>query len=861
MLGRYEVLAFLGRGGMGEVFRARDTELGRDVAIKVLPPETAENEERLQRFRREARAVARLSHPNILNIHDFGTEAGVSYTVTELLEGSDLRDRLAGAQLPLSTVVVISRAVAEGLAAAHSKGIVHRDIKPGNIFVTTTGQVKILDFGIASLRAEQTTEVDTDRSTDALTRSGQVLGTTSYMSPEQVAGGAVDARSDIFSLGCVMYEMVTGTRAFDGATPNETLAAIVGKDPKAISEIRPDVPASLETLIGRCLEKQPGERFESARDVAYALDTLSEGRPPARSLPGARARRLGRRLWPAALGAAVAIAALLGWRLVSSRLPVTPELPELKLLAVMSFSAGGDDPELRESAAGLERIVADGLTLVERDSRGTFWVVPLDEAERLGAETAGDYRRLFSATVALRGRLQRSDGRLQLDLEILDTGSGRVLRQLSIDDSVSNLTSFQEGPVLRVAELLGVEVSQSIRELLTAMATTMPEGFSATLRGLGIAANADEEGDLDRAIELLERATSLDPLFATGRVHLGLLYLRKSEMSGDRDWLDRALAEAELATADGRALDDGYVLLADVHRALGEPAEALAALETGVRAADKSADAHLELARAYDEAGRLDACQREARMAIFLRPGYWPAHDFLAKIYLKRGEYVAAANEFNEVITFAPGLTKGYNNLGSMLSYLGRADEAREMFERSIAIEPSRAALSNLGTLYFDERRFADAAVMFERALEQDDSRYVTWGNLGFAYKFGPSPEKADECFRRAVELGSAELVSEPGDMWLLASLASYHAMLGEREVGLRLLESAVAEDPVEPQLLAQIAETFEDLGERDRALEWVERSFRSGIEPARFEIRPTLRELVADDRYQSLVRELTGDR
>lgn len=856
-LGRYEIVALVGRGGMGEVFRARDTELGRDVAVKVLPAETAEDGGRLERFKREARAVAQLSHPNILAIHDFGSENGVSYSVTELLEGSDLRDRLAGHALPVSKVLRIGRAVAEGLAAAHGKGIVHRDIKPANIFITKTGQVKILDFGIAGLRSGVGDgEVDTGSPTKTLTEAGQLIGTTAYMSPEQVAGQPADARSDIFSLGCVLYEMLTGKRAFDGKNPNETMVAVVSKDPTPISELRSDVPAALELVVKRCLEKEPDERFESARDVSFALEVLSDDRVASGAVQKLRSPRLMRNLRAAALGAAVVIAVGVGWKVIEWWLPTAPELPAEKHLAVMGFDAGGDDPALLESAAGLERVVADGLTVVERDSRGEFWVVPLDEAERLGARTESDYRRLFAANAVLRGHLRRSGDRLQLDLDVVDPASGASMRRLSIEDSVSNVGSFQEEPVLRIADLLGIEVSEETRELLDAMATTRPEGFSATIRALGMVHGDLEEGDLDRAIELLTQATTIDPLFAFGRVQLGRLYLRKHELTAEPEWLDRAQAQAGIVTEGGRPSEGGYLLLADIHRARADLAEAVVALEAATRAAPKSAEAHMALARGYEDLGRPEDSEREARRAIFLRPGYWPGHDLLAKLYLKMGDYVASANEFNEVIACAPELTKGYNNLGGVLSFLGRNGEAQEMFERSVAVEPNRAALSNLGTLYFDQGRLADAAAMFERAVELDDSRYLTWGNLGYAYRFGPAPEKADDCFRRAVELAKDVLASHPDDLWTMTELAGYYAMLDQTEHGLELLDRVVNLHTVEPQLMAQIAETFEDLGDRERALGWVARAFAMGIEPSRFEIRPTLRELVADERYQELVKE-----
>jgi serine/threonine protein kinase len=280
-LGPYRIVSPLGAGGMGEVYRARDERLGRDVAVKVLPKTVADDPDRLARFEREARALAALSHPNILAIFDFGREGGVTYAVTELLEGETLRQRFEHERLPWRRSVEISAAIAEGLAAAHGKGIVHRDIKPENIFITGDGRVKVLDFGLARVEhaahaAEGTTV------TDPGTAIGTVLGTVGYMAPEQVRGQAADARSDIFTLGCLLYEMLAGKRAFARETSTETMAAILKDPAPEVSVSGVEVTPELNRIIAHCLEKNPGERFQSASDLAFHLKSLLSGHTAAR---------------------------------------------------------------------------------------------------------------------------------------------------------------------------------------------------------------------------------------------------------------------------------------------------------------------------------------------------------------------------------------------------------------------------------------------------------------------------------------------------------------------------------------------------------------------------------------------------
>jgi Tol biopolymer transport system component len=311
-LGPYEILGTIGAGGMGEVYRARDPRLGREVAIKVLPTQFSADSERLRRFEQEARAAAALNHPNILAIYDLGQSNGSPYIVSELLEGESLRDRLHSGPLPLRKVVDYATQIALGLAAAHGKGIVHRDLKPENLFITKDGRAKILDFGLAKL-TEQISDAETVVHSDGTT-PGMVLGTVGYMSPEQVRGVTTDHRSDIFTFGAILYEMLSAKRAFRGDTTADTMSAILKDDPPELTETNRQVPPALERIVRHCLEKNPDERFQSMRDVAFDLGALSSpstssiGAP----LPAGVITRSRRRVWFAAvgtLGLAVALAA------------------------------------------------------------------------------------------------------------------------------------------------------------------------------------------------------------------------------------------------------------------------------------------------------------------------------------------------------------------------------------------------------------------------------------------------------------------------------------------------------------------------------------------------------------------------
>ncbi|MGE5414970.1 MAG: protein kinase domain-containing protein, partial [Syntrophomonadaceae bacterium] len=308
-LGPYEILAPIGAGGMGEVYRAKDPRLGREVAIKVLPASFSQDADRLHRFEQEARAAGILNHPNITAVHDIGSANGSPYIVTELLEGETLRARLSTGPVPVRKAIDYAVQIAKGLAAAHEKGIVHRDLKPENLFLTRDGRVKILDFGLAKLKPETVESGQTDMQTMSGTQPGVVLGTMGYMAPEQVRGKPADKRSDLFSFGTILYEMLAGQKAFRGDTAADTITAILTKEPPDLSQTNKEIHPGLDRIVRHCLEKNPEERFESARDVAFDLEALS-GLSTPRAAVETKAKHVGARRIPLLVGVAIALAGM-----------------------------------------------------------------------------------------------------------------------------------------------------------------------------------------------------------------------------------------------------------------------------------------------------------------------------------------------------------------------------------------------------------------------------------------------------------------------------------------------------------------------------------------------------------------------
>jgi eukaryotic-like serine/threonine-protein kinase len=380
-LGSYEIISQLGAGGMGEVYRARDSGLGRDVAIKVLPSLLSRDPDRLRRFEQEARATAALNHPNILAIFQMGNYEGAPYLVSELLEGNNLRDLFARGPLPVRKAINYGVQVAHGLAAAHEKGIVHRDLKPENLFVTRDGKLKILDFGLAKLtHTPRDSELNQPTKT-ANTEPGVVMGTAGYMSPEQVRGDLADHRTDIFALGAILHEMLSGKRAFQKPTPAETMSAILNEDPVALSQIAVGIPPALERVVHRCLEKNPEQRFQSASDLAFALDALSDSGSSATSVLRRAPSRIS---WKIAV-VGVVIAGIVG---LAVRWALPPHVPQVTAVNQLT-----DDGQPKHG-----RLVSDGTRIYFNEGQTGSWRV--FQVSAIGGQTAPIPTRLQNPKIA-----------------------------------------------------------------------------------------------------------------------------------------------------------------------------------------------------------------------------------------------------------------------------------------------------------------------------------------------------------------------------------------------------------------------------------------------------------------------------
>ncbi len=554
-LGSYEIVGLLGAGGMGEVYRARDERIGRDVAIKVLPPEFASDPERLRRFEQEARAAGRLNHPNILAVHDVGTHEGAPYIVTELLEGETLRDRLAGRGLTIRKAVELSVQIAQGLSAAHEKGIVHRDLKPANVFVTNDGHVKLLDFGIAKLVAPRSPGEPAQATTVVeSTETGTTLGTVGYMSPEQVREQAVDHRSDIFSLGCVLHELLSGRSPFRRDTGADTASAILHDDPAPLPS---DVPRGLDGIIRRCLEKRPEDRFQSARDLAFDLQAAAEALTAGSvARPAAQPRRL---LWAGAAGLVALAAASLYLVVLRGRSVAPATASQIRSLAVLPLANLSGDPAQEYFSDGMtEELITNlskisALKVISRTSVMQFKGTkkPLREiAQALGVDGI------------IEGSVLRAGDRVRITAQLINAATDTHLWAESYERDMRDVLALQGEVARAVAGEVKAAVTPQEKARLASARPVNPEAYDAYLKGLHHW-YALTPADLDTAQRYFELALAKDPNYALAYAGVSLVWAGRQQMGFTAP--SEAAPKAKAAALRAVALDD---TVAEAHYAL-----------------------------------------------------------------------------------------------------------------------------------------------------------------------------------------------------------------------------------------------------------------------------------------------------
>jgi serine/threonine-protein kinase len=850
---------------MGVVYKAEDTRLKRFVALKFLPPELTTHSVSRERFMHEAQAAGSLDHANICTIYEIDeTTDGQVFICMAYVDGEALRARLARGPLTVEEALAIAIQAAAGLGQAHRHGVVHRDIKPGNLMLTRDGIVKIVDFGLASLAGHA-----------RLTMTGQVVGTASYISPEQARGAGTDCRSDFWSLGVVIYEMLSGRLPFGGDSDVATLHAVVYDNVRPLAELRPDLPPQLLAAVARCLAKDPAMRYQTAAELVADLENVQRGlglatAPTLWNLPTDRsgARRFRLPAWlRRALRPAVAVPAAAAL-IVAALLAVTPMgqkamrnllhiqlVPDQLHIAVLEFTNVGGDPDNRAFCDGVTEILSSTLTKLE-SFRERLWVVPASEVRAREVKSAGEARGVFGVNLAVTGSVLREGDKVQLTVNLVDAETLRQIDSDVIEAPEADLPELQDRVTSATLQMVKMKLEPVERKEITTGGTRVPKAYDLYVQARGTLENYRGESDPQKAAALFKQAIALDPDFALAWAGLAQTDLESYRVKKDAHHVDEAATSAKRALELDDRLGEVHATLGSLFATTGKYEDAVHEFKRAIEIQPRNASAFAGLAQAYDLLNNPTQAEATYKQAIDLRPEYWVGHTELGWFYYRRGRYEDAEKQFEKVTTLVPQNAWAYNNLGTVSLVRGQDAQAREMLERSVAIRPVYGAVSNLGTLYFKEGKLRDAATMYEKALVIRGTDFWLWGNLGTAYYFSDQKAKAKEAYTRAVEVAEQQRAVNPRDSSLLIDLGGYYGMLGERAKGLAVLELVLKTPPTDADSMAAIGESFEDLGEHDRAVEWIEKALKAGFSTATLEEGPALRDLRSDPRFKKLIEQ-----
>lgn len=727
---RYEVLSPLGAGGMGVVYRGKDLRLGRDVAIKVLPEHLLSDQDAAARFQREGKVLAALSHPNIVTIYDFGTDQNVLFAVTELLEGSTLRESLHQARLSRHKALEIAIAVADGIAAAHSREIVHRDIKPENIFLTNSGGTKILDFGLARLgqtfREGNQSIVQTITSATA---PGQVMGTIQYMSPEQVRGKGVDVRTDIFSFGCVLYEMFTGSRPFRGNTPADVMAGILKEEPPELQKSSGIVGDDILSIIRHCLKKKPDDRFQSARDLAFSLKSLLTGSAN-----------------------------------------VTPEVPKLKRgssqrkrrtvesIAVLPLSNASDDPELEYFSDGITESLINSLSQIPKlrvMARSTVFRYKGKETDPL--KVGHD----LNVRAVLTGRVICRSERLNLQAELVDTEDGSQLWGEQYNRRLSDVFSMQEEISEEISAKLRSKLSGDEKSRIKKRFTESAEAYQLYLKGRFYWNKRTEEG-LKKGIEYFQNAIQQDPGYALAYAGLADSYnlLSAYGLLSPKESVPLAKAAATKALELDSVLAEAHEALAHVKMLYDwDWPGAEMSFERAIKLNPNYATAHQRYAIFLAAIGRLDEALQEIDKAQKLDPLSLIINTDVALIHYFRSEYDSAIEQAKKALELDPNFPVAHFSLALAYEQKGEFDRAIDVFEQGITLSGYRAFISSLAHTYALAGRREDALRFLDELTHLSHTRYVPPYRFAIVYCGLGDFEQAFASLEKTVEERSVWLI------------------------------------------------------------------------------------------------------
>jgi eukaryotic-like serine/threonine-protein kinase len=861
--GRYEILRVLGQGGMGAVYQARDRELDRLIALKVIRPELATDPAILQRFKQELILARNITHKNVVRIFDLGESDGIRFITMEYVDGDDLRTLLRHhGKFTHKEAIAIIEQVCRALDAAHSEGVIHRDLKPQNIMRDQQGRVVVMDFGLARSLGDS-----------GLTQTGAIVGTMEYMSPEQALGSTLDQRSDIFSVGLIFYELLTGKAPYKAETAIASLMKRTREAAVPASETDASVPKSLSAIVGRCLEREPANRYHSVVELLQQLKTW-ESNPhisadqlskmiahpivrPSRfnlDLPGSRW------MWIAAAILVIVFAGFVGRTLLThtsgnsgSVVHGIPPLSQGEYVAIMPMKIVGDEKALGYVAEGIQEALAAKLFQLKEVRLASSSAVE-DAAKK--DLPLGKLAQQLGVNLVLQGMAQGNSSQLRVILSLDDATTGQRRWSQEFPGVPGDLLTLEDQIYGSVVTALAVKPTNEEMARSGAHPTENVKAYDLYLQGRNILHNAHGVGEMKQSVSLFEQAAEKDSNFALAYAGLADASVRLYGETKDSIWAQKANLAAQQAERLSSAIPEVYLSLGGVYTATGRNTQAIAELKRALELAPNSDEAYRRLGDAYVANGQSDEAVAAYQKAVDANSYFWMNHNSLGQAYFDRGDWAKALPAFQKVTELASDNPLGYENIGSIFLRQGKWTEAIPQYQKALSIAPDSLTYSNLGTAYFYLKRYDDAVKMYEKAVEMTPNDEVLVGNLGDAYRWSGHSDQAGTAYDKAISLAFQELQVNPRSAIVMGDLALYYAKKGDARNALQYIAQARTIKPDDLSLAYSEAQVKALVGKPEDAIKALKLALEKGYPAQEAWNDPELQKLQALPQFSQLANE-----
>jgi serine/threonine protein kinase/tetratricopeptide (TPR) repeat protein len=854
---RFVIEGLLGEGGMGRVYKAYDRELDRYVALKVLQPELARDPQIIQRFKHELLLASRISHKNILRIHDLSDASGLKFISMAFVEGQDLHHLLEKeGLLPPDRALKIARQLCEALAAAHAEGVVHRDFKPQNVLVAANDQVYVSDFGLA-------TSIETAKL--GMTRTGAFVGTPRYMSPEQVEGGKVDHRSDLYSLGLVIYELVTGDLPFTGESTWQLMYQRVKEKPKDPKTVRPELPDWISRIVLHCLERDPQNRYQSASEILADIDA---NRSPTIAA-GTLLKRNPALKWGIVSAASAALLvgaffAIPGARRLVIKAPSVsivdksglPPLSKGKFVAILPFRVLGGDGSMNYVAEGINEALSSKLFQLN-----DVHIAAPSEAAKQNDQTTPLPRiaKELGVNMIVTGFVQiGADNEIRVTVGLQNMEENRLQWKQEFSGVTGDLLTIEDKIYQGLEGQLSVNPSDAALAAAIAHPTENVAAYNDYLKGRNAMNGTVDEKNIQAAINSFSSALQKDPGFALAYTGLADANLMLYQQKRDNYWAEKALDAAKRAESLNDRLPEVHSALGNVYSATGQIVRAIEEDKRALELAPNSDEAYRRLGNAYRANGQKAEALQALEKAVQINPYYWNNLAALGNAYLAFGEPDKAVKMYSQVIDLEPENPAGYSDLGMAYFSQAKYEDGIAAFQKALKIAPSADIYTNLGTAYFYLKRYPESLQMFEKAVQLNPEDGTLMGNLADGYRLAGNKEKAQATYEKAIMLAYKQLRGNPRDTQAMGQLALYYAKKGEPRQAADFVKKARAIDRQDVYLIYIAAVVDTIAGKQADAVKELNTALEKGFSVNDVEVEPEFAPLTSRSDYQALIKKFS---